>query len=1732
MSLKFLLKNQSIFFCISIIFLLQIRLSSSEDITINDKSLDFIYISNTIYYIKNDSGNNNLYKIRETNPIKQYFANLSKKSIIKIDEENFVIFGITNSKVAFDSYKINGNEILELSRLENTGISYNGDKYNIACSSVNSCFISFISNNFYINKIDLVNKTVKKIDTGNIPKNAGSPYNILCDSLDGNDFVCILIYKNSNNEMVNFYVHGNINNGINTNNIKELCGKNCYSGNIVTEKGTNRYLICYEIWESTLSIVCKYFSLKEGNLLIDSEHEPAKAISLDSIVDKSLILKIYENSVIIELESKISSNLLVRLLICSLDFTITIMKYLEGYSIIDLFNDNNHYYYMYENNQNTIVKEEDLIKCNDNKYLFYSSDGGDKIIDFADKHDTEHEQIIFSLDKNTKLKKGSTLLTSKQFYSLKNNEKFTFVKPEESNALKNYYCYAISGENTIFGYYKKFSLICQMTLKLCYSVCDSCNLDKESTSIVNYCNDCKEDYYGIKSEMNNKDGFNCYKYDEKQVESYYLKDEAFYPCDKSCKTCIDNNSCKECKGGYYFKKDKSGSILYNEKCLNSLPKSYYLDTSDPNDWFYKECYDTCLTCSGSGSENSNNCINCKSGYITYFDKNQCTINKDECKDDTPYWEFKNNNVFCISKDKSKEKSIVVEGESIRQCVDECHNYIHPFQNNLINPLYTFQCGNQKYCLTVEKCRALGLIIDNTNKKCRSKMICKGSIDVFRTNPFESIYFEPINKPDDDDAEQRKDEINKRIKIIKMFKDEDATHPEVISNFDDNNILEDYIKVLNNEKLNYGGSSEKLYLITYTNYLNFTISIYPLDVEDFVYEQILSTNNLGFVNMTKMFPEFIKYEATVGDLLLVCLMEYHNHNSAINDLNYYFYSLDENAPDDGFKITVENNFYLKKADSKLEISYSLSNYNNSKSELNERNTQHLVDNIKEMAIKYPEIDLSNSSDPFYNSICFIFSTDFNTDITLNDRRNEYYINASLCENNCQIISILRNESKNPRSLCSCDIKSGIKFNTRQGEKDEISLISSYNAKAVSCISTAFGKNLSSNAIFWIFLLAIIFLIAMVGAWLFYGKNEMKKILGVIEQNNDVSEIVLSIPENDGIDKIISHKSNNENIKTKKMDYSDKKAKLSKNIPMQEKREKNNSNNQIKIKEINQSNPPRKRELKAPSTKAEYNDKSLISSNEPSFCKNSMIKPNENNTEISFDNILDDNKDNKVYIDNLVEQRNMLENNYIKSPVEFENLQKIHLLLKSLYSLDNFKRKKFNKSYDDIHVNSNYKKFDINQNRNLIQKDHKNERSKYISKLLDGEKFFDNKKEKDNESEMNDMEQLKKMKELKGKYDLSLLGKRKNFERDDRFFFPEDIMRNNRRNNNLLVNNLLQNLGEDNNIKKRGYDNYINQRNNGDIDFNNYLSQNRENNLRMKYKNSKYNSKSNRTNKNEYVNEMDSNRKMKDDDIENQNNNENDVNSKDKINKENKGLFPFINQKILASSVSAVEGTESDKPINIEDNFLLFYWKYFNRRELCLVIFRDKNKTIPYYVRWSCFVFCLIFIFLLNCFFFFESNVHKRYMNALEGKNSDYNISEFVNSIVVAFLTVIFKMLIIKLLLFRVFKIGIETKKLMRSSIENDNQVKKNKFLKEYKLKLIIYFSSMMALSILFTYFCVCYGGVFPNSVSAFFLGFLFSMIFAFILCGLFCLIIVTIHKYAKKYKNKCLLFAYAILSTIY
>ena len=192
----------------------------------------------------------------------------------------------------------------------------------------------------------------------------------------------------------------------------------------------------------------------------------------------------------------------------------------------------------------------------------------------------------------------------------------------------------------------------------------------------------------------------------------------------------------------------------------------------------------------------------------------------------------------------------------------------------------------------------------------------------------------------------------------------------------------------------------------------------------------------------------------------------------------------------------------------------------------------------------------------------------------------------------------------------------------------------------------------------------------------------------------------------------------------------------------------------------------------------------------------------------------------------------------------------------------------------------------------------------------------------------------------------------------------------------------------------------RKNTNESDFNNLIKSHNSNILKLKAKNNFFKD-NNKHNKNDSSREINSNRRMlnfKEEVFNNGNmgfpnsnekryNNENEISdiiNEEKNSKNNKSDFEMFKDKILASSVSAFLKTDGNIPILVEENFFLFYWIYFQKRELCLVSFRDKKDSIPYFIRWSTFVFCLIFIFLLNCLFFFEKSVHKRYINALNGK----------------------------------------------------------------------------------------------------------------------------------------------------
>ena len=74
--------------------------------------------------------------------------------------------------------------------------------------------------------------------------------------------------------------------------------------------------------------------------------------------------------------------------------------------------------------------------------------------------------------------------------------------------------------------------------------------------------------------------------------------------------------------------------------------------------------------------------------------------------------------------------------------------------------------------------------------------------------------------------------------------------------------------------------------------------------------------------------------------------------------------------------------------------------------------------------------------------------------------------------------------------------------------------------------------------------------------------------------------------------------------------------------------------------------------------------------------------------------------------------------------------------------------------------------------------------------------------------------------------------------------------------------------------------------------------------------------------------------------------------------------------------------------------------------------------------------------------------------------------------------------------------------------------------------------MLALNIFIAYICICYGGVFHNSIGAFLYGLLFSLILSFIFCALICFLIICFYGLGKYLKSKCLNSTYNILSNIY
>jgi len=199
-----------------------------------------------------------------------------------------------------------------------------------------------------------------------------------------------------------------------------------------------------------------------------------------------------------------------------------------------------------------------------------------------------------------------------------------------------------------------------------------------TNSSDNSCLKCNKDFF-FKKDYNIL-GDKCYKSDSPPGINYFLSNDLWQECDKTCKTCLTgaSDSCTSCADNNYFIDgyDKGPNKCFN---INSPPGTNYVLL---NNLRYYICTDNCATC----FKNTNDaCKSCANGFN--FKEGYNTINGDTCFSKAP-------NDFYLAADGLYKTC----DNSCNQCVNKsttCINCASTFYNKLEGTQTSSECYNTK-----------------------------------------------------------------------------------------------------------------------------------------------------------------------------------------------------------------------------------------------------------------------------------------------------------------------------------------------------------------------------------------------------------------------------------------------------------------------------------------------------------------------------------------------------------------------------------------------------------------------------------------------------------------------------------------------------------------------------------------------------------------------------------------------------------------------------------------------------------------------------------------------------------------------------------------------------------------------------------------------------------------------------------------------------------------------------
>ena len=275
------------------------------------------------------------------------------------------------------------------------------------------------------------------------------------------------------------------------------------------------------------------------------------------------------------------------------------------------------------------------------------------------------------------------------------------------------------------------------------------------------------------------------------------------------------------------------------------------------------------------------------------------------------------------------------------------------------------------------------------------------------------------------------------------------------------------------------------------------------------------------------------------------------------------------------------------------------------------------------------NIFDHNDSFYNDICSKYTTDNETDISLNDRRNYVFTlvgNKSLCQEGCNFLYYDANTKK---AKCNCAIQDDGSFmsdieNIKNMFKSDKSLVEIFtealsfsNFLALKCYNLLLNfRDLVHNIGFLIITVLIIIYIILILTFII---NDRKKIQILIKSIMDYKKVI----ENDNNEKkILKTKNNNKNINemNKKSNFTKKTKAKSSNIKINQKNsinkkstiDKEKSKPKNKKERINTTiNKSKTKNKKTKNKKTKYNKTKNAPPSRKNNSKNKKIKGRNNN-----------------------------------------------------------------------------------------------------------------------------------------------------------------------------------------------------------------------------------------------------------------------------------------------------------------------------------------------------------------------------------------------------------------------------------------------------------------------------------------------------------------------------------------